>query len=106
MNGEAKVKLAADMTSTLFKVTMDSVRRRQPGVSEAKVLKLTRRRIERRPPLRMEEAIPYFASVGKPTLSDLAGKWKMTSRDTEEMLKGLKRFWSRWKKPNHSDSSN
>jgi len=46
----------------------------------------------------MEEATPYFADAGKPKLSDLALKWKMTNRDTQEVLKGLKRFWSRWKK--------
>ncbi len=78
---------------------MDSVRRRQPGISKTKLFKLTRRRIKRRPPIRMEEAIPYFARVGKTKLGDLAGKWKMTNRDTEEILKGLKRFWSRWKYP-------
>ena len=46
----------------------------------------------------MDEATPHFADVGKLKLSDLARKWKMTNRDTEEILKGLKRFWSRWKK--------
>jgi hypothetical protein len=99
MSREAKVKLAADMTSTLVKVTVDSVRYRHPGISEAKLFQLTRRRIRTRPPVRMEEAVPYFAEVGTPKLSDLAGKWKMTNRDTEEVLKSLKRFWSRWKYP-------
>jgi hypothetical protein len=75
---------------------MDSARRRKPGISKTKLVKLTRRRVERRPPIWMEDAIPYFAKDGKPKLSDLAGKWKMTNRDTEEVLKGLKRFWSRW----------
>ena len=36
----------------------------------------------------MDEAIPYFADLGKLKLSDLARKWKMTNRDTEEILKG------------------
>jgi len=42
------------------------------------------------------EAVPFFAETGRPKLRDLAGRWKMTSKDTEEILKGLKRFWSRW----------
>ncbi len=99
MSREAKVKLATDMTSTVYEVTMNSIRKRHPGISKRKLFQLTRRRIERRPPIRMEEAVPYFADVGKPQLSGLAGKWKMTNRDTEEVLKGLKRFWSRWKHP-------
>jgi len=45
----------------------------------------------------MDEAIPFFAETGRPKLGDLAGRWKMTNRDTEELLKGFKRFWSRWK---------
>ena len=98
MSGEAKVNLAAKMTSTLYKVTMDSIRDRHPGISDTKLFQLTRRRIRRRPPVRMDEATPYFADIGEPKLSDLARKWKMTNRDTEEVLKGLKRFWSRWKK--------
>ena len=98
MSGEAKVNLSAKMTSTLYEVTMDSIRDRHPGISKTKLFQLTRRRIRRRPPVRMEEATPYFEEVGKPKFSDLARKWKMTNRDTEEILKDLKRFWSRWKK--------
>ena len=97
MSGEAKVNLAADMTSTLYEVTMDSVRDRHPGISNTKLLELTRRRIQKRPPIWIDEAVPYFSEAPRPKLSDLAGKWKMTNRDTEEMLKGLKGFWSRWK---------
>jgi hypothetical protein len=96
MSREAKVNLAAKMTSTLYEVTMDSIRDRHPGISKTKLFQLTRRRIRRRPPVRMEEATPYFAEVERPKLSDLARTWKMTNRDTEEVLKGLKRFWSRW----------
>jgi hypothetical protein len=93
MSREAKVKLAADMTSTVYEVTMDSVRKRHPGISQKKLFQLTRRRLQRRPPIQMEEAVPFFAESGGPKLSDLAGRWKMTNRDTEEILKGLKRFW-------------
>ena|SRR2546428_3515184 len=96
MSREAKVKLAVDMTSTLYEVTMDSVRKRHPGIPKKKLFQLTRRRLQRRPPIWMEEAVPFFRETGRPKLSDLAGRWKMTSKDTEEVLKGLKRFWSRW----------
>jgi hypothetical protein len=96
MSGEAKVKLCADMTSTVYEVTMDSIRKRHPGISKKKLFQLARRRLQRRPPIWMGEALPFFAETGRPKLSDLAGHWKMTNRDTEEVLKGLKRFWSRW----------
>jgi len=92
---EAKVKLAVDMTSTLYEVTMDSVRKRHPGISKKKLFQLTRRRLQKRPPIRMEEAVPFFAETERPKLRDLAGRWKMSNQDTEEVLKSLKRFWSR-----------
>jgi hypothetical protein len=96
ISGEAKVKLAVDMTSTVYEVTMNSIRKRHPRISKKKLFQLTRRRLQRRPPIRMEEAVPFFVETDRPKLSDLAGRWKMTDRDTEEVLKGLKRFWSRW----------
>src|SRR6266487_2877748 len=87
MSPEAKVNLGVDMVS---------IRKRHPGISKKKLFQLTRRRLQKRPPIRMEEAVPFFAEAGRPKLSDLIGRWKMTNRDTEEVLKGLKRFWSRW----------
>jgi hypothetical protein len=96
ISGEAKVKLAVDMTSTVYEVTMDSIQKRHRGISKKKLFQLARRRLQRRPPIWMQEAVPFFAETGRPKLSDLAGRWKMTNRDTEEVLKGLKRFWSRW----------
>jgi hypothetical protein len=96
MGGEAKLNLAVKMTSTLYEVTMDSIRKRHPGISKKKLFQLTRRRLQGRPPIWIQEAVPFFAKTGRPKLSDLAGRWKMTNRDTEEVLRGLKRFWSRW----------
>ena len=32
----------------------------------------------------------------KPRLSDLAGSWKMTDKEAEEMKKDLKKGWARW----------
>jgi|SRR5712664_1138058 len=98
LSGEAKVKLAADMSSTVAEVTMNSIQDRHPGISRPELFKLTRRRLQKRPRVWMNDAVPYFAEGAKPKLSDLAHTWKMSNRDTEEVLKGLKRFWSRWKK--------
>src|SRR5712692_10614315 len=98
MSPEAKVNLAVSMSSTVYVVTMDSIRKRHPGISKKKLFQLARRRVQRHPNVRTEEAVPFLAETGRPKLSDLAGRWKMTNRDTEEVLKGLKRFWSRWKK--------
>jgi len=86
------------MISTLYNVTMDSVVDRHPCISEAKLFQLTRRRIQRRPPIWIDEAARDFSMAEGPKIHDLARRSKMTSRDTEEMLKGLKRFWSRWKR--------
>jgi hypothetical protein len=72
ISGEAKVKLAADMTSTLYEVTMDSIRKRHPGISEQKLFQLTRRRLQRRAPIWMQDVVPFFAETGRPGLSDLA----------------------------------
>jgi hypothetical protein len=96
---EAEVDLAADMTSTLVKVAMDSIRDRHQGISKRKLFELTRKRIQRRPPIWIDDAFPYFSEPGRPKLIDLARKWKMTYRDAREMLKGLKGLWSRWKHP-------
>ncbi len=96
MSPEAKVNLAVGMSSTVYEVTMDSIRKRHPGISKKKLFQLTRRRIQKLPPIWMKDAVPYFTDAERPKLSDLAGRWKMTNRDAEEVLKGLKRFWSRW----------
>jgi len=62
MSREAKANLAAAvMISTLYKVTMDSVVDRHPCISEAKLFQLTRRRIQRRPLIWIDEAARYFS---------------------------------------------
>jgi hypothetical protein len=37
--------------------------------------------------------------VKRVKLSDFAGSWKMTDGEVEDFVKGLRRFWSRWKYP-------
>ncbi len=44
MSGEAKVNLAADMSSTVTALAIDSIRDQHPGISSAKLLELARRR--------------------------------------------------------------
>jgi len=44
MSREAKVNLAVDMSSTVAAITMDSIRDRRPGISQAKLLDLARKR--------------------------------------------------------------
>src|SRR5712691_10229108 len=78
MSPEAKVNLAVGMSSTVYEVTMDSIRKRHPGISKKKLFQLTRRRVQRRPPIQMEEAVPFFAETDTPKLSDLARTWKMS----------------------------
>jgi len=58
---EAKVSFGSATTSTLYKITMDSVVDRHPCISEAKLFQLTRRRIQRRPLIWIDEAARYFS---------------------------------------------
>jgi hypothetical protein len=44
MTGEDRVSLAADMSSTVAALTLDSIRDQHPGISRAKLLELARRR--------------------------------------------------------------
>ncbi len=44
MSGEDRVNLAADMSSTVAALTLDSIRDQHPGISSAKLLELARRR--------------------------------------------------------------
>jgi hypothetical protein len=37
--------------------------------------------------------------VKRALLSDFAGSWKMTNDEVEDFVRGLRRFWSRWKYP-------
>ncbi len=44
MSGEARVSLAAEMSSTAAAITLGSIMDQNPGVSRAKLLELARRR--------------------------------------------------------------
>jgi len=46
MSREAKVALAVDMSSTMAEITMDSIRDRNPGISEKRLLNLARKRFQ------------------------------------------------------------
>jgi hypothetical protein len=40
-----------------------------------------------------------YKVVKRVRLSDFAGSWKMTDGEVEDLVEGLRRFWSRWKYP-------
>lgn len=47
-------------------------------------------------PVSINEAISYLEKGGK--LSDLAGSWKISEREVNEMNQSLKRGWKKWAK--------
>ncbi len=46
MSREARVNIAAEMSSTVAAVAMDFIQDQNPGISKAKLLELARRRFE------------------------------------------------------------
>jgi len=46
-------------------------------------------------PVSINEAISYLSKKGK--LSDLAGAWKMSDKESKEMLSSINEGWKRWK---------
>jgi len=46
-------------------------------------------------PVSINDAISFLHKRGK--ISDLAGMWKMSDKETEKFMKDLKKGWSRWK---------
>ncbi|MBI5389091.1 hypothetical protein HZB01_01795 [Candidatus Woesearchaeota archaeon] len=42
----------------------------------------------------INDAISHLSKKGK--LSDLAGSWKMTDKEVEEMFSGLQKGWKNW----------
>jgi len=46
-------------------------------------------------PVSVDKALTFLLNKSK--LSDLAGSWKMTDREADEMMKGLRKGWSSWK---------
>ena len=45
-------------------------------------------------PVSINEAITYLHRRGE--LSDIAGTWKMSDKETEELFKNLRKGWKRW----------
>ncbi len=46
-------------------------------------------------PVSIDKALTFLVHQTK--LSDLAGSWKMSDKETEEFLKTVRTGWSRWK---------
>lgn len=45
-------------------------------------------------PVSIDEAIGFLHKKGK--LSDLAGSWKMSDKETGELMNELKKGWKKW----------
>ena len=56
-------------------------------------------RVELGRPVSMEDVLARLLEARRLKLGDFAGAWKMSDRESEEILKGLKGFWSHWKYP-------
>lgn len=56
-------------------------------------------RVELGRPVPLEEVLARLLEARRLKLGDLAGAWKMSDREAEEILRGLKGFWSNWKYP-------
>lgn len=46
-------------------------------------------------PVSINDAISFLHRRRK--ISDLAGAWKMSSKEAEELIEGLKEGWKKWK---------
>ena len=46
LSGEARVKLAAEMSSAVSAIMLDSIMDRNPGISKARLVKLAHKRLE------------------------------------------------------------
>ncbi|MBS3113516.1 hypothetical protein J4448_00280 [Candidatus Woesearchaeota archaeon] len=46
-------------------------------------------------PVSINEAISFLYKKRK--ISDLAGTWKMSARESEEFMAGLREGWKKWK---------
>jgi len=46
LSGEARVKLAAEMSSAVSAIMLDSILDRNPGISKARLVKLAHKRLE------------------------------------------------------------
>ena len=56
-------------------------------------------RMELGRPVSMEDVLAQLLKSRRLKPSDFAGAWKITDREVEDIMKGLRGFWSRWKYP-------
>ena len=56
---------------------------------------------EKERPVSLDEALTTFKmkKTSKSKLSDLAGSWKMSDKEADEIKKAIKKGWSSWKIP-------
>lgn len=48
-------------------------------------------------PVSIDKALSILNQKIKGNLSELAGSWKMTDKETEEFMSSLKQNWKKWK---------
>lgn len=56
-------------------------------------------RMELGRPVSMEDVLSQLLKSRRLKPSDFAGAWKITDGEVEDIMKGLRGFWSRWKYP-------
>ena len=56
-------------------------------------------RMELGRPVSMEEVLAQLLKSRRMKPSDFAGAWKITDKEVENIMKGLRGFWSRWNYP-------
>ncbi len=50
-------------------------------------------------PVSMDDVLGHLLKTGELKLSDFQGAWKMSDKEAEDLVKGLRKHWSRWKYP-------
>ncbi len=50
-------------------------------------------------PVSMEEVLEDLLKARKLKPSDFAGAWNLSDKEADDMARGLRKFWSRWKYP-------
>jgi len=80
-------------------------------VTESRTVKINREMYERlcevagelqvklKRPVSLDEAMEHLLKERKLEASDFAGAWSMSDEEEAEILKRLRRGWSRWKFP-------
>ncbi len=50
-------------------------------------------------PVSMDDVLEHLLKTGGLKASDFQGAWKMSDAEAEDLVKSLRKHWSRWKYP-------